>query len=122
MIEYREVRGIRLRFDGDKDAYQMGYAAFGGRSGSMLTDDPFHLGFGYNTKRRGGIIWHLAFGYVSGFPISALVWFMLTRSIPPEWATERILDWERRTGRDGDLLGEAFDGEPVHVHDLMQPR
>jgi hypothetical protein len=53
------------------------YVGFGGSQGTV-TGKRVRLGVGVEPKKRSWL-WHFSFGYVSGFPVSAIVYYLLTR-------------------------------------------
>jgi hypothetical protein len=118
MSEHIEVEGIELHRDPATGDYLCGYVGTCSRRAELRTKNPVHLGFGYRPERRFGLIWDLAFGYVSGFPISAILWFALTRSLAPERVQRRIKAWELRTGRHDPSLTEIQYGGFVTLADL----
>ena len=87
----------------------------------MRTLHPQQLGFSYHPKRHDTALWDIAFGYASGIPVRAILWYTLTRSLPPKWITRRILAWELRTGRYDSCIRKVTWGEPVHVRTLRSP-
>jgi len=82
------------------------YVPWGGAGDGRL---PITMDLGYSGTRvdalpRRGIrraVWDACYGVVNGFPASAILWFVLTRSLAPRWAQDRIIRWEtaRRDAR-----------------------
>lgn len=90
----------------------MNYVAWGGKTASIPA--PFELGIAaappaqrYGPRRA---LWDAAYGYVNGFPASAIAYYLLTRSISRRvwvWA----FHWEQRRGHQSPYLrmvGEKF--------------
>lgn len=117
-----EVAGVELRRDPLTAEYVCGYVGFGSEPAELRTKTPVHLGFCYRPERRFGLVWDLAFGYVSGFPVKALLWFALTRSLPTESMQRRIQDWELRTGRRDGRMSEIVLGGQVTLQELRNTR
>lgn len=115
---YVEVAGIELHRGPLSDEYVCEYVGFGSRPAELRTKNPVHLGFCFRPERRFGLVWDLAYGYVSGFPVKALVWFALTRSLPTGAMQKRIRDWELRTGRHDPRVFEAIRGRRVTLSEL----
>ncbi|ANP74521.1 hypothetical protein [Cryobacterium arcticum] len=113
-----DVTGVELRRDPATDEYVCGYVGFGSERAELRTKNPVHLGFCYNPERRFGLVWDLAFGYVSGFPVKALLWFALTRSLPTEAMQKRIRAWELKTGRFDSRMYEIVLGGQVSIHEI----
>lgn len=60
------------------------YVRFGGGTGEVPTD--FDMGRGRHRTPAFGLrraVWDAAFGYISGFPLSAIVYYVATRSLHP---------------------------------------
>lgn len=115
------MEDIDLRRDVDSGEYEITFVGVGGGTASMSTAAPVHLGFGFRPSRRGSLVWDLAFGYVSGFPVSAIAWFILTRTLAPDWLVRKILAWEKRTGRHDPTIRWVPVGEPRSIHNLSKP-
>jgi len=113
-----EVAGVELRRDPVTNEYVCGYVGFGSERAELRTTNPVHLGFCYRPERRFGIVWDLAFGYVSGFPIKSILWFMLTRSLPTEAMQARIRAWELKTGRHDASAYDIVRGGQVSLQEL----
>lgn len=83
------------------------FVGWGGKS--MAVPAVWDLGitaFPLDGARRGirRAVFDIAYGYVNGFPPSAVAWYVLTRSLPPHWLYRRISQWEIsrwETRRDG---------------------
>ena len=113
-----EVTGVELRRDPLTDEYVCEYVGFGSDRAELRTKNPVHLGFCYRPERRFGIIWDIAYGYVSGFPIKALLWYTLTRSLPNESTQRRIRAWEVRSGRHDPRVFDSVLGGRVNLRNL----
>lgn len=113
-----EVSGVELRRDPLTDEYVCGYVGVGSDRAELRTTSPMHLGFCYRPERRFGVAWDLAFGYVSGFPVKAILWYMLTRSLPTEAMQKRIRAWELKTGRHDPRAFEVILGGQVSLQEL----
>jgi hypothetical protein len=118
MSENLKVRGVELHRDTVSGEYVCGYVGWGSHRAELRTTNPVHLGFCYNPERRFGLLWDIAFGYVSGFPVKSILWFTLTRSLPSKSMTRRILDWELKTGRHDPIIREVQQGGHVTLKEL----
>ncbi|UWD83636.1 hypothetical protein NY057_05165 [Curtobacterium flaccumfaciens] len=114
------VRGVALDQDEATGEYLCHYVGFGSRPGVLRTREVTFLGFGFTPSRRRGVLRDIAFGYVSGFPVGAILWYVLTRSLPPKSLQQRIQRWEARTGRYDGTIREMQLGAPVELYDLIQ--
>lgn len=52
------------------------YVAFGGGEGTV-TGEQVRLGVGVSRKRS--LLWHFCWGFVSGFPVPSIFYYLLTR-------------------------------------------
>lgn len=120
MSEHVKVEGVELIRDPATGEYLCGYVGTYSRRAELRTKNPIHLGFGYRPERRRGLIWDLAMGYVSGFPVSAILWFALTRSLPNNRIQARIQAWELKTGRHDPRVTDITFGEPTTLTALRQ--
>lgn len=120
MNEIMTVDGIDISRDRDTGEYYCGYVGNLSAPAELRTTNPIHLGFGYRPERRGNLAWDIAFGYVSGFPIRAILWFVLTRSLPPESIRKRIQAWELRTGKHDPGIRLIHDGGHVTISELRE--
>lgn len=79
------------------------YVAFGGTTG-QITGERIRLGSGVRRNRGDkGWVYHFAFGYVSGFPLPSILYFLLTRCTTKgmrhwSWKRERA-EFEARSGQ-----------------------
>jgi len=68
------------------------YLKFGGGHGEV-TGDRLNLGMGVERRNgRNNWLFHIALGYASGYPVSAIFYFWLTRDTLPimlHWAWKR---------------------------------
>lgn len=62
------------------------YVGFGGRD-AVVSGRRVNLGIGVARDRRGWV-WHFCFGYVSGYPVRAIFYYLLTRH-----TTKRVAHW-----------------------------
>lgn len=73
----------------------MHHVGFGGRTAEVLTD--FDLGLGrWRVKAEHGLrraVWDAAYGYVSGFSLPAITYYVVTRSLSAR-ICRRVLRWE----------------------------
>lgn len=115
------VNGIELHQDPETGEYLCGYVGFGSRQQTLRTREVQSLGFDYSGRRRRGVLRDIAYGYLSGFPISAILWYVLTRSLPPKRLQRRIQAWEARTGRYDGPIRLVQHGPAVRLHDLITP-
>ncbi|NQX36278.1 hypothetical protein [Herbiconiux sp. VKM Ac-2851] len=85
------------------------YVGWGGKPASVVAD--FDLGYGVLPRRFYGpraVVWDAAFGIVNGFRPSAIVYYVLTRSLSPRilhlaWRHEGLLiDGRQCPGMIGD--------------------
>lgn len=111
------VTGIQVHRTPEGE-YVCNYVGWGSHTQEMTTKKPMHLGFGYRPERRETIFWDIAYGYVSGIPLRAIAWFLLTRSLPTKAMRKRIRDWELRSGRFDPSLRYVDMGEPRHFMGL----
>jgi hypothetical protein len=86
----------------------VGYVAWGGKTGQLSAD--INLGYGHsrNVPAHGirRAIWDSAFGYVNGFPLSAILYYALTRSL-----NRRLSVWAMK--REGITFSYSQTGMPI---------
>lgn len=83
------------------------YLAFGGGQG-RVTGKQIRLGVGVERRKRSWL-WHFSFGFVSGFPVRAIFYYLLTRHTTAwmkhwSWLRERE-DFIARTNQEWSECG-----------------
>lgn len=91
----------------------MTYVAWGDKTGSFQITEPMDLGVGPRPGLRklaklDRLVHAAAFGYVSGFPLVDIAYYLATRH-SPYWHYHASRDWPdahcRQTKRDGEWIG-----------------
>lgn len=116
------ITDIDIEQDDETGEYVCGYIGFGSRRRELRTSEVRWLGFSYSATRGKGLLADIALGWLSGFPVSAIIWYVLTRSLPTDRMQRRIFAWEARTGRYDGTSYEVVHGEPVKLMDLLFPK
>ncbi len=117
--EWLPLTGIALERDTETGEMVCGYVGFGGHAKELRSNGVGWLGFAYTNGQRRGVLHDIALGYLSGFPWSAILWYLLTRSLPPQRIRKRILAWEARTGRYDGTPYDIRTTEPVDYFDVL---
>ena len=113
------VTGVDLHRDTLTGEYLCHYIGVHSRRAVLLTRQVTYLGFSFKPHRTQGPIADLMLGYLSGFPLRAIAWYLLTRSLPPKRWKEAILRWEARTGKYDGRLRKVLAAEPMHLYDVI---
>lgn len=79
------------------------FVGFGGTHGT-LTGPSFNMGRGVKRGREHSWLFHFSFGYVSGFPIPSIFYYLITRH-----TTRRMMHWAWKRERP---MYEEVSGSP----------
>lgn len=80
------------------------FVKFGGSEG-MVTGEMFNMGRGVRRKREISWLFHFCFGYVSGFPMPSILYYLITRH-----TTNQMMHWAWKRERQGfeDASGQLW--------------
>ena len=90
------------------------YVGFGGRD-ATVSGSRVNLGVGVRRSRRGWL-WHFCFGYVSGFPVSAIFYYLLTRH-----TTKRMAHWYWKREHEAFTASTGQPWDKCHAEGCKRP-